>query len=64
MEKKQHTRTHTPVDGYAIEELRVKSLEELVEIANSVGVENPREFRRQSLVFEILKAQKIGRAHV
>ncbi len=57
MEKKQHTRTHTPVDGYAIEELRVKSLEELVEIANSVGIENPREFRRQSLVFEILKAQ-------
>ena len=50
-------RTHIPVDGHKIEELRTLSLEELIAIANSVGVENPREFRRQDLIFEILKTQ-------
>lgn len=55
--KKQHARTHIPVDGYKIEELRKLDLENLVSIANEFGVENPREFRRQELVFEILKAQ-------
>lgn len=55
--KKTHTRTHIPVDGYKIEELRALSLENLIKIAKDVGVENPREFRRQELVFEILKAQ-------
>lgn len=55
--KKQHTRTHIPVNGYKIEELRQLDLDSLVAIANEVGVENPREFRRQELVFEILKAQ-------
>lgn len=55
--KKQHTRTHIPVEGYQIEELRALTLEKLISIAKEVGVENPREFRRQELVFEILKAQ-------
>ncbi|MCD8213529.1 MAG: transcription termination factor Rho [Campylobacter sp.] len=55
--KYQNTRTHIPVDGHKIEELRLLSLEELVAIGNSVGVENPREFRRQDLIFEILKTQ-------
>ncbi|WP_211437420.1 transcription termination factor Rho [Campylobacter sp. RM16190] len=55
--KHQNTRTHIPVDGHKIEELRTLSLEELVQIANGVGVENPREFRRQDLIFEILKTQ-------
>ena len=55
--KHQNSRTHIPVDGHKIEELRTLSLEELIAIANSVGVENPREFRRQNLIFEILKAQ-------
>jgi len=55
--KHQNSRTHIPVDGHKIEELRTLSLEELIAIANSVGVENPREFRRQDLIFEILKAQ-------
>lgn len=56
---KKHTnmRTHTPVDGHKIEELRMLDLENLVQIANAVGVENPREFRRQDLIFEILKTQ-------
>ena len=55
--KHQASRTHVPVDGHKIEELRTLSLEELVQIANGVGVENPREFRRQDLIFEILKTQ-------
>lgn len=55
--KHQASRTHIPVDGHKIEELRTLSLDELVQIANSVGVENPREFRRQDLIFEILKNQ-------
>ena len=55
--KHQNSRTHIPVDGHKIEELRTLSLEELIAIANSVGVENPREFRRQDLIFEILKTQ-------
>ena len=55
--KYQNTRTHIPVDGHKIEELRTLSLEELITIANNVGVENPREFRRQDLIFEILKTQ-------
>ena len=55
--KHQASRTHVPVDGHKIEELRTLSLDELVQIANGVGVENPREFRRQDLIFEILKPQ-------
>ena len=55
--KYQTSRTHVPVDGHKIEELRTLSLDELVQIANGVGVENPREFRRQDLIFEILKTQ-------
>ena len=55
--KHQASRTHIPVDGHKIEELRTLSLDELIQIANSVGVENPREFRRQDLIFEILKTQ-------
>ena len=55
--KKQHARTHIPVDGYQIEELRAQDLDNLIKIAEELGVENPREFRRQELVFEILKMQ-------
>ena len=56
-EKKQHQRTHVPVDGYKIEELKLLDLENLIKIANECEIENPREFRRQELIFEILKAQ-------
>jgi len=55
--KKSHTRTHVPVDGYTVEELQSKSLDELVTIANKVKVENPNEFKRKDLIFEILKSQ-------
>ncbi len=54
---KRHQRTHTPVEGYKIEDLQTKPLEELVEIARKLKVENPNEYQRKDLIFEILKAQ-------
>ncbi|MDR1614610.1 MAG: transcription termination factor Rho [Campylobacteraceae bacterium] len=50
-------RTHIPVDGYKIEDLRVLPLNKLLDIAESIGVENPSELKRQDLMFEILKSQ-------
>ncbi|MCX2716553.1 transcription termination factor Rho [Helicobacter sp. MIT 21-1697] len=50
-------RTHTPVEGYQLEDLRIKSIKQLINIAEEVGVENPSDYRRQDLIFEILKAQ-------
>lgn len=50
-------RTHTPVEVYQLEELRTKSIKQLIGIAEEVGVENPSDYRRQDLIFEILKAQ-------
>jgi len=55
--KKSNNRTHIPVEGYKVEDLQSKSLEELVEIALKVKVENPNEFKRKDLIFEILKSQ-------
>ncbi|KAA6226728.1 MULTISPECIES: transcription termination factor Rho [unclassified Campylobacter] len=57
MEKKRYQRTHIPVDGYKIEDLKLLDLEKLVAIANECEIENPSEFLRQELMFEILKAQ-------
>lgn len=50
-------KTHTPVDGYKIENLRTLPLDKIIEIASEIGVENPRELKRQDLMFEILKSQ-------
>lgn len=55
--KKQNNRTHIPVEGYKVEELQSKPLEELVKIALKVKVENPNEYKRKDLIFEILKSQ-------
>jgi transcription termination factor Rho len=54
-QKKQ--RTHIPVEGYTIEDLQKKSIEELTNIAKELGIENPQEFHRKDLMFEILKNQ-------
>ncbi|WP_300899888.1 Rho termination factor N-terminal domain-containing protein, partial [uncultured Helicobacter sp.] len=43
-------RTHTPVEGYQLEELRTKSIKQLISIAEEVGVENPSDYRRQDLI--------------
>lgn len=56
-ETKHKSRTHTPVEGYTIEFLRSQSIDKLAEIAKSLGIENPQEFLRQELIFEILKTQ-------
>jgi len=50
-------RTHTPVKGSSVEELRTKSIQELVEMATELGIEQPNELKRQDVIFEILKAQ-------
>ena len=55
--KNNNSKTHTPVKGSSVEELRKKSIEELVEIATELGVESPNELKRQDVIFEILKAQ-------
>ncbi|NKQ41522.1 MAG: transcription termination factor Rho [Sulfurovum sp.] len=54
---KKHSRTHTPVSGYKVETLQQKPLSELLEIAIKLNVENPNEFQRKDLIFEILKNQ-------
>ena len=46
-------RTHVPVEGYKIEDLQKKPLTELIGIAREVKVENPNEFQRKDLIFEI-----------
>ncbi len=50
-------RTHIPVDGYRIEELRKKTITELIEIAEGLNIENPNQLKRQDIMFEILKSQ-------
>ena len=51
------TRTHVPVEGHTIEKLRELPLEDLLQIAKKLDVENPQELKRQELMFSILKTQ-------
>jgi len=51
------SRTHVPVKGHTIEDLRTKPLDDLIQIATELKVEHPNELKRQDLTFEILKAQ-------
>jgi len=51
------SRTHVPVKGHTIEDLRTKPLDTLIKLANDLNVEHPNELKRQDLTFEILKAQ-------
>ena len=53
----KNQRTHKPVKGASVEELRTKSIEELINMATELGVEHPNELKRQDVIFEILKAQ-------
>ncbi|MEA1983146.1 MAG: Rho termination factor N-terminal domain-containing protein, partial [Campylobacterota bacterium] len=50
-------RTHAPAKGSSIDDLRTKSIEELIAIADELKVEHPQELKRQDVIFEILKAQ-------
>ncbi len=54
---KKSTRTHVPVQGLTVEQLRSLPTDELIVIGNEKGVENPQELKRQDLIFEILKTQ-------
>ena len=51
------TRSHKPVNGTSVDELRAKTIEELITIAEELKVEHPQELKRQDVIFEILKAQ-------
>jgi len=51
------TRSHTPVKGATIDELRTQNIEVLVAMATELKVEHPNELKRQDIIFEILKAQ-------
>lgn len=53
----KNSRTHIPVEGHKIEDLRALDLKNLLDIAQKTGVENPQELKRQDLMFEILKSQ-------
>lgn len=55
--KKTANRTHVPVKGHKVEELQKLPLSELILIAEEMEIENPNEFQRRDLIFEILKAQ-------
>ncbi len=55
--KNNKNKTHKPVEGLTIEELRPKAIDDLIDIATEHGVENPQELKRQDLIFEILKTQ-------
>ena len=50
-------RSHTPAHNTNIDELRTKTIEELVSIATELEIEHPNELKRQDVIFEILKAQ-------
>ncbi len=56
-QRKQHQRTHIPVEGYKLEDLQNEPLKKLVEIAQELSVDNPNEYQRKDLIFEILKSQ-------
>jgi len=51
------TRTHNPVKGASVEDLRIKSIEDLTAMAVELNIEQPNELKRQDLIFEILKSQ-------
>ena len=48
---------HIPVEAYKLEELNMKPIAELIALAQSLSIDTPQEFKRQDLMFEILKTQ-------
>ncbi|MDY0121812.1 MAG: transcription termination factor Rho [Sulfurimonas sp.] len=55
--KPKTNRSHTPAHNTNIDELRTKTIEELIAIATELEIEHPNELKRQDVIFEILKAQ-------
>ncbi|MEA3498362.1 MAG: transcription termination factor Rho [Campylobacterota bacterium] len=58
------TRTHVPVKGFAIEQLRQKNALELIEVGKELNIENPQELQRQEIIFAILEAQTVQGGYV
>lgn len=55
--KNNKSRTHVPVKGHRIEDLRQLTLEDLLDIADEFSIENPHQLKRQDLIFQILTSQ-------
>jgi transcription termination factor Rho len=58
------SRTHVPVKGLTIDQLRSKNTLELIEAGKEVNVENPQEMQRQDLIFAILEAQTVAGGYI
>lgn len=57
MQKNRSKHKHTPAICQSVEDLRALPLQELLDIAENLKIEQPQELRRQDLIFEILKSQ-------
>jgi transcription termination factor Rho len=57
-------RTHVPVKGYNIDQLRQKNALELIEAGKELEIENPQEMPRQDLIFAILEAQTTAGGYI
>jgi len=58
------TRTHVPVQGLTLDDLRAKTTDELIEVAKTLKVENPQELVRQDLIFAILSSQTTAGGYI
>lgn len=58
------SRTHVPVKGLTIDQLRGKNTLELIEAGKEVNIENPQEMQRQDLIFAILEAQTVAGGYI
>ncbi|MDD2698594.1 MAG: transcription termination factor Rho [Arcobacteraceae bacterium] len=62
--QKTKNRTHIPVTGLTIDDLRGKPTDELILIAKDLEIENPQELKRQDLIFAILSSQTTAGGYV
>ena len=58
------TRTHVPVKGLTLDDLRAKTTDELIVVARELDVENPQELKRQDLIFAILSSQTTAGGYI
>jgi len=63
-QKGKNNRTHIPVTGLTIDDLRGKPTDELILIAKDLEIENPQELKRQDLIFAILSSQTTAGGYV
>jgi len=58
------TRTHVPVNGLTLDDLRAKTTDELIEVALKLEIENPQELKRQDVIFAILSSQTTAGGYI